>query len=334
MLKPHWLLSCAVLFLGCDRSGLSVPDGLSVSDAPHVGQHLPDSSRQPDHTAVLDSGVAGCDETSLHFSQSEKDVTAALEALPAAALAYGASQAYFDPPPNGTQQAYMHLQVDLQVLPSEDPPLAALKWLASLNSLPIKPEEYSWNPLHKEPFDGSSQTLAWFIRGKIEDLTFPASAQGTDGLSMEIKKNGTGWRIFSLTIEPSIVFASRDDATAQLRCTPSAAPAETAIRSYNYSGVDFAYCVPTGSYSYTPKPNDPIVWRKELTWLLGGAATYSRWVARRTAELHIAKANWWPEIGKADCFCDDEDHTGFTVVVDALSGAVVRVTAGIWCAVC
>ena len=97
-------------------------------------------------------------------------------------------------------------------------------------------------------------------------------------------------------------------------------------------------CVPDGEYAYTPKLPDRITWLPEGTlWLetertKADPSERSVWVPSRRLELTLDASSYWERIAHADCYCDGV--AGFTVVVQALSGDVLRWEPGIRCVVC
>lgn len=277
-----------------------------------------------------DSSAGTCNASDLEFSVTAPDVLASLKQLVAEMKNAGATQAYFShTPTSAATEVLIHAQVDLPSSAAADPPAAALAWLAALKGSPIRVDEYALDPAYP-PYDASNQSAA-FVRKKIENEAFPAWPRW--GVAVVVDGWATGAKIQLVRLFLPVVYATATDAKMQNRCSPATPPAEDSVRAHAYTGLEMVQCATVGAYQYTPDDQDVITWAGEVVWTIGEDTVMS-WVPLRKATLQIHPTNYWDGIQKADCYCHDEDHTGFTLEVHAITGEVLKVTPGINCVVC
>ena len=334
MTRTSLAFASAILLLlsaACGTAGDATdPDGSpSPTDA-----SPPDAIQSP-----ADADPARCAD--LRFSLSEGEVTAAALRFVDNIRAHGANNAYLNSPPDGTQsQLYlMFINVDLAVDPGGDPGPAILAWFGGIAESPIRPAEY------RALLDAGGTRLT-LLRETIDGVPFPTGAPGdpdwaVPGLTASVTKLSDGWRIQTASLRPFAVFATREDAVLQRDCTPSGPPPEAPLRAHTFDGRELTYCSPDGEYHYTPNSLDRIVWLAEGTVWLGTRRTTSEpsersvWVPSRRLELTIDPSNYWERIAHADCYCPGgRGDAGFTVVVHALTGDLLRWWPGINCVVC
>ena len=112
-------------------------------------------------------------------------------------------------------------------------------------------------------------------------------------------------------------------------------PDDATVRSTTFTGLRLRFCAEVGSYSYRPSPGDVVTWEGESWWEPGTFASNAlptQWRVVRQAKLVVHPDNFWPSINEADCNC--AGRVGFTLVVDAVTGVVVRYQPGLGCVVC
>lgn len=286
------------------------------------------------HNADAPEVVTAPTTCDLRHSRSSAELLVAADALLTHMNEKGAT-AFVDHPDVGSV-SYWHVHVDLPVAVDRDPRPAILAFLASVRETPVHPDEYAPSPERPATFPASG-FVAGFVRTRIG-----ATKLGDvplEALTASVQANGPVWRISSLTITPAILFASEADAKVHARCAPPATPPDAAIRALTFRGLELEHCAEVGSYEYSPRADDPIQWRGApwgdgVLWTVGERGGALEWVPQRGARLSIAKPNYWDRIGYADCYCHDEKSTGFTLIVHALTGAVLRYTPAINCVVC
>lgn len=150
-----------------------------------------------------------------------------------------------------------------------------------------------------------------------------------------LNQGSAGWRISSVTVYPSVAFATRVTRDGLARCTGASPPDDTTVRSTTFTGLRLRFCAEVGSYSYRTNPGDVVTWEGASWWEPGTFATNAlptQWRVVRQAKLVVHPDHFWPSINEADCNC--AGRVGFTLVVDAVTGVVVRYQPGLGCVVC
>jgi hypothetical protein len=330
--------ACAVfslLLAGCG----SAPDAVAPDAEPRVS--TPDAAAADGATADAaaispDADPSRCAD--LRYSATEGDITAATLAFVDAMRAHGATGAYFDAGPDGTQRqlAVWHLNVDLATSEA-DPAGIVVDWFASVPGSPIRADEY-------RAVVNEDRTRVVLFRDTIDGVPFRTSgAAGTPGwelpgLAASVETLPDGWRIQLAILQPVVLFATVEDAALQRDCTPDAPPSEAPVRAYTFTGIEMEACAPVGEYEYTPDERDAIAWLPEGVLWPGTVRTTSEpsersvWLPRRRLELTIDPSNYWERIPYCDCLC--HDGAGFTVVVHALTGEILDWWPGVRCVVC
>jgi hypothetical protein len=321
-----WWVVTLLLCGGCDGPSVAVQDAAP----PSIDAADDTTSPAPDLPPAPDASPGACGASDLEFSVPAADVLASVVQLVAEMKNAGATQAYFSyTPTSAASEVLIHAQVDLPSTATADPPAAALAWLAALKGSPIRVDEYALDPEYP-PYDASNQSAA-FVRKKIEDEAFPAWPRW--GVAVVVDSWATGAKIQLVRLFLPVVYATAADAKMQNLCSPAAPPAEDSIRAQVFTGLEMVQCATVGAYQYTSNSQDAIAWAGDVRWTIGEDAVMS-WVPVRKATLQIHPSNYWEGIQKADCYCHDEEHTGFTLEVHAITGEVLQVTPGINCVVC
>jgi hypothetical protein len=111
---------------------------------------------------------------------------------------------------------------------------------------------------------------------------------------------------------------------------------ENLVRQKSYPFSTFSQCVPTGSGTYVPQPNDIIEWGDTWwTWDDGTGVVIA--TKSRGGRLIISEANWTPQLMASDLNCPKEVGDGrilgYTLTVDPITGEVFAMP-GIGCIVC
>lgn len=111
---------------------------------------------------------------------------------------------------------------------------------------------------------------------------------------------------------------------------------EALVRKQSYPFSTFSQCVPSGSGTYVPQPNDKIEWGSS-TWSWEDYTGTVVATKSRAGRLIIDEANWTPDLMASDLNCPDESGDGrilgYTLVVDPITGEV-HAMPGIGCIVC
>jgi hypothetical protein len=237
------------------------------------------------------------------------------------------------------------VRVDLSVPASDDPRSAVLGWLASLRGSPIELEEYVVNS-DRDGLVNPAGFVTGFVRTSVSGTAFGPGAVNQEVISAVLQANGDSWRIERIGVRPGLLFASQDDATKMLACTPSTPPSEDPIRSHVFEGLEFettvgGFCIQIGTYTYSPHSADKISWGSapwgdEPLWRLEPTeGDRLLWEPRIGAQLTLDPSSYWDDIVYADCYCGGHsENTGFTLQVHAITGEILRSFPGIDCSVC
>jgi len=313
----HRLIALALLVSSC-----GVRETLPENPAPSI--------------PLQESVSAPCSAQALRFSRTEAEVVVAAEQM-LEQMRLAGSNANFTVRPTGTGDSifFWNLHVDLSTPVEADPRPAALAWFASMEGSWVRAEEYVPKPRRDSRFDPGGDS-AGFVRRQIGGTPFVPGTAGREAFRMIFESNGNVWRILALSIEPALIFASGEDAVKLVECTPAGPPSETAIFSSTFRGIEFDGCEPVGQYQYSPQTSDQITWDDAPPqWQLGDVVNgHASWVPHKNAELAIASSNYWERIQYADCYCAEHAPPGFTLVVHALTGEVLRYFPGVGCVVC
>ena len=219
------------------------------------------------------------------------------------------------------------------ILNGADIGAAAIEWLEGLPEVAFAGAELV---VSNQPADWSTAQSASLVvlRARVGAV---AARFARPAATLSMQREAGGWRIFSLVVWPSVALAGGGEAAALAACTREAPPDERALRAHRFEGLRFRGCAETGTYGYTPQVLDQVAWQAPVTWeALDDAGTWrgrpTRWRIIRPATLTIARENYFSAIEEADCMCGD--RAGWQLVVDTVTGAVVRYTPGINCVVC
>jgi hypothetical protein len=145
-----------------------------------------------------------------------------------------------------------------------------------------------------------------------------------------LQRQGATWRVLGVNLWLSVAFASTAEGAALAACTAAEPPAGAPLRPTVFKGNILRACGLTGTYEYSWSDTDTYALTGPARWELFG----STWRVTREATLKVAAANIPGVDGAQDFVCSDAEHTGFTLLVDALTGEVLRYTPGIRCVVC
>ena len=91
---------------------------------------------------------------------------------------------------------------------------------------------------------------------------------------------------------------------------------------------------------YQLNPGDRIDWAvgpwgDRILWMVGEKEDGDlSWIPQLGANLVIAESSYWDRIAYADCYCGHDGNMGFTLVVDAITGAILRYSPGVNCVFC
>ncbi|MFO0611703.1 MAG: hypothetical protein U0414_03880 [Polyangiaceae bacterium] len=117
----------------------------------------------------------------------------------------------------------------------------------------------------------------------------------------------------------------------------SDAALEALARGGSYAFSTYAQCMPTGSGTYAPKPNDHVELGEE-TWEWEDGTGVVVATKRRTVRVVIDESNWTDPLLASDANCPDAtgDHRvlGFTLQFDPVTGQLLSAMPGIGCIVC
>lgn len=317
--------------VGCggagDEHAAAAPDAGATIDAP--------SADAP--SVEVSSSSGACGEAELRHSKTAKELLLAIDELVVKINEKGAS-AYVDTP-DLISTRVQHVHADLPAAVGTDPRPAILGWLASLRGAPVAPDEYAPSP--ERPTDSpAGGFLAGFVRKRIGAT--PLGDVPLEAFHVTVQANGAVWRVGGLTVNPPVFFANEDDARVHVRCAPKEPPPATKVREETFRGVELEGCIQVGTYEYRSNASDevrfgPAPWGEGSLWTIGGTKSGDgglTWLPQRGAQLMIAKSNYWPRIGYADCYCHGETSTGFTLIVNAITGQILRYTPAVNCVVC
>jgi hypothetical protein len=201
---------------------------------------------------------------------------------------------------------------------------AALAFLDAETELPIARDELEVT--YPNP------TVRLVFRRRVGAITAPFFRPALD---MHVVDDGA---ISSIAIRTSVLFARSEDATRLAACSPAAPPdAALRARTTTFEGLELVGCGPSGEYAYTLAPEDTVEWEGDVFWeaivMRASSPVPLRWRPWRAARITIDPANYWPTIGRADCFCP-ETGAGFEALIDASTGEVISYTPGLDCVVC
>lgn len=139
------------------------------------------------------------------------------------------------------------------------------------------------------------------------------------------------WRIVSAEVYRSVIFATPAN-LAQLGACSRPRPEPSG--PFTFEGTSFIECIPSGTYQYTSKPQDSILWgpgfglpdRPAWHWRAG------RWRVLQPARLIVSPANYWPKVGESDALCGGV--VGWELLFDLVTSELFESKPGIHCTTC
>ena len=330
MLTRRRSLLWTLLLAACGSAAHDAGDAAPLADAPAVVDTAPSPI-----DATLPAST--CGDRPLDFSIDEATATARLEGM-LADLDTRAPDVYFREAIDGTRNLVQLASLAATLPASSDPRADAITWLADASPTTFTAGEWAPDPdfvVDPSTVGVGDVLFARMVRTSAGATTWPSSYPtryvAGQGLSLLVAHTASGWTLRDVTFDPAIVLATEADATLLAACAPTT-PIEP-LATHTFDGLEFDACVEVGAYTYTAQPGDVATISTDIVFTLSAPVDgLAHWNAARPATLQVDAAHYWPRLPYADCMCDD--RAGWTVTLDAITGAVQRTAPGILCVVC